>query len=501
MPKTEKIQVNIFPLPGAKLKGEYKIADHVNLSGEAPGQIGFIPLTDLYTHKNDPDAIKVLCLKEGLVPDEEEAKLLLKEGIVAYTYELHEAALYTAAASKQLDARGVVASIPEDFKLLGLKLGIKESGAKDLGIIFSEKEASWAGVFTQNKARAICVDHNINLLGKKIKAIACNSGNANANTGEHGVKTDKAMREIIAKKLNIKADEVLIASTGKVGVPLEIKDLLEAADFRQLSNSEQSIKDYAQAILTTDTKIKIRQSPNILGFAKGSGMIEPNMATMLAFCIGDIKVKGDLQKILREVADESFNCISVDGDTSTNDMLLFMTTETGAELSEAQFKAELLELCQDLAKKIVLDGEGNTKLIELKISNCENKDFAKIIGKKIINSLLVKSAIFGNDPNWGRINVALGNALVDAEQRFSELAQKLDLERVSLSIQKQKVFEHGLPTSYITAEKTRDELSLNMKKSRTISIDLDLALEPEELSLWGSDLSYEYVRINAEYFT
>ena len=560
------IKIDIYPLPGLELSGEHAIADHINLSGSSPRHIGFIPVTDLYVDKHNPQAILVVCLKEGVEPSKSEAEILKKQGVQAYSYSLLEPALCAAAEGKQVKAVGFIPALPQGFQVAGLSAGLKaDTGKKDLGIIYSISPCIWAGVFTKNKSRAICVEHNIALLGKKIKAVICNSGNANACTGLEGAKADTQMREALAAKFKINTDEVLTASTGKIGVLLPVEKISSAVAQAETKPSPlQGIKNFAQAILTTDLTSKIYQitrlhgidlSQNcseqglrgsgvyssvnehaegernaamggfvtsLVGFAKGSGMIAPNMATMLAFVLSDLRLQGcdesqmqtEFQSILQEVTDETFNAISVDGDTSTNDMVIFMSNCSGPEITRAEFRQALYEVCKNLALKIALDGEGATKLIEINIHNASSKEVARAIGKRIINSLLVKTAIFGNDPNWGRIIAAMGNALAerlpeeqdDSDQNASgEQAHRHCLENLELSILGQKVFASGLPTDFIKSPEGRNQLSGLMKKHRTISIDLNLdsqSTKPQNpVTTWGTDLSYDYVRINAEYFT
>ncbi len=490
------MRVEIFPIEGISLCGEHPIADHINLSGSSP-QLGFNAVTDLYKAKHDPNGIIVACLKPGTKPNKEEAEFLIKQGVKAYSYSLLEPALYAAARGEMIDAYGYVTRIPNGFKLYAAAAGFKESGKKDLGLIIADAPCKWAGSFTQNRSRAACVDHNFAMLGSTVKALICNSGIANACTGDQGREADQKMRQILAENFPVSAHETITASTGKIGVALDL-DLLDPVlknfSLEQAGSAQDhnDILNFAEAILTTDTVIKVSQDKafNVLGLAKGSGMINPNMATMLGFLISDVKSSCNYQEILNRVVAKSFNAISVDGDTSTNDMVIFMTNETGKEVSPQEFETSLEEVCLDLAQKIMLDGEGTQKIIKLELTGFEDED-TKTIADEILNSLLVKTAIFGHDPNWGRIISALGNA-------YARLNKDLDLSNISLDICASQVYKNGMPTEF-----DRTELAQLMQKHKFIEINcrLENPIKKEPKIYFGSDLSYKYVEINAEYFS
>lgn len=498
MPETDtkqilQLRVPVFPLGEELNTGEYKIADHVNLTGTPIKGLGFIPITDLYVDKNNKDAIFVACLKAGQKPSEEEAKVLLENGIKAYTYELVQDALQAAAVGKQVEATAYFPKLPSGFRVVSGAAQIKESGKSDVSVLFSESEAIWAGTFTTNQARAACVENNIKQKGFKVKAIFCNAGNANACTGEAGNNADKELRCIVSKNFDCDPTQVLTASTGKIGVVLDTSKIASTLS----SELDTSIKGYSEAILTTDLVSKISQDDkaNFLAFAKGSGMIHPNMATMLCFVASDKKIQGlseqemeaKMQEIVSQSVDESFNSITVDGDTSTNDMVLLMNNMQGEEISEEEFKTSLGYVLQDLAKKIVRDGEGATKFIELEVQGHEE---ARKLARSIMHSALVKTAFFGNDPNWGRMISACGQAA--AENKL-----ELNFKEASLEILGVVVYQNGIAKDY-----DRDALANAMAKSKDIQVKL--VLDPDNLNsakVWASDLSYEYVRINAEYFT
>lgn len=529
MSKKVLIRIPIFPLSGVELNGEHKIADHINLSGKGIRETGFVPITDLYADKNNPDAIIVACLKPLTKPTDQEAKILQGNGVKAYTYELVEPALYAAANNQTVEAVGYIPKLPKGFSLNGISSGIKESKRKDLGIIHSEKECIWAGVFTKNLVKAACVTNNQNKLGEQIQNIFVNSGNANACTGDQGNKDDQEIAKLVKAKLG---GECLTASTGKIGVPLNMDVIAKGIQSVILSpKGEESqertgdpsatpqddgnnsgdatpvtchlspVTSFAEAILTTDLRMKISQDSkqNFLGFAKGSGMIHPNMATMLAFIISDIKIQGlseeenqhFFQKALQEITEKTFNSISVDGDTSTNDMVIFASNFQGKEISQEEFKTSLEEVSRDLALQIINDGEGTTKILETTVSGSIKEAQLRIIAKGIIRSNLVKSAMFGCDPNWGRIMAAAGQAAVENNIKFIP-------DDCSLKIFGVEIYKKGVPVN----QDKKIELNNLIKKNRIIPINLNLDSNAQNsVTVWGSDLSYDYVRINAEYFT
>jgi glutamate N-acetyltransferase/amino-acid N-acetyltransferase len=265
------------------------------------------------------------------------------------------------------------------------------------------------------------------------------------------------------------------------------------------TRSIPAIQGFSEAILTTDLVSKLYQDSqfNVLGMTKGSGMIHPQMATMLAFLVSDVRLKNHsdsqmqeaFRAALKEAVDESFNSISVDGDTSTNDMVLFLSNAQGREITLEEFKASLKEVCRELALKIILDGEGTNRVIQLKLLGISDSLLVRKIAKSIVNSLLVKTAIFGCDPNWGRIISALGQA-------SAEEGSSIDVKNVSLKILGQKVYEAGVPTEF-----NKSELVKLMQKHKFIEIELRVASGEGSVMVWGSDLSYDYIRINAEYTT
>ncbi len=391
------------------------------------------------------------------------------------------------------------------FRFWGAHIGIK-SKRRDLALIYSEKEASAAAVFTQNLVAAepikLC---RKNIKHGKARAFVINAGNANACTGDQGRKGAEAMMNTTAKELGIKPEEVLVASTGIIGEPFPTETVIEGikGNIPNLSKRQVAGALAANAILTTDTFPKEGftsfrvdgKDVGIGGIAKGSGMIHPNMGTMLAFIVSDIAVSPEmLDKALREAVDKSFNMINVDGDTSTNDMLGIMCNgEAGNRMITEEdddyeiFLAQLKELCLHFAKLIVSDGEGATKSIEYEVVGAPTDADAKQIVKTISDSKLVQTAMFGMDPNWGRILAAAGRSGVKFDPELANLYFGFT-NRI-------QILKNGQP-----AKTNRKALKKHMKASY-IKVYLDLNQGKGKAVGWGTDISYEYVRINAEYST
>ena len=397
--------------------------------------------------------------------------------------------------------------LPKGFKATGFHGKIKEKNT-DMAILFSETPSVFAGVFTKNRVKAACVDRNNDLLarGVPINAILINSGNANACTGTKGEENNTQLAKDLATILKINSDSVLTASTGVIGVNLPLDNMLNAVTKAVpfLDSGDEEFKSAGKAILTTDLNekyasvtIKIdNKDITISGIAKGSGMIHPNMATMLSFILTDAKIEQDLlQKALKYTVDKTFNMISVDGDTSTNDMVLTMANgkaENTAIIEESEdfqlFSNALFSLSKYLAKSIVRDGEGATKLIEVEVNGSKSEDDAKKIAKSIIGSSLVKTAIFGGDPNWGRIIAAMGYSGAD-----------FDPEKVSIYFQGAPgyvcVMQNGEPHHF-------DEGSAEaILKQKDVFITINIDGGNYSATAWGCDLSYDYVKINADYHT
>ncbi len=395
------------------------------------------------------------------------------------------------------DVRGI--------KSWGAHMGIK-SKRRDLALIYSESPATAASVFTRN---VVCAEpiklSREHIKSGKAQAFVINSGNANACTGEQGWKGAVAMAEKTAELLDIEKESVHGASTGLIGEPFPTEKVLGGIEecVQKLDDRNIAGTLAANAILTTDTYAKEGftsfevddKDINMAGIAKGSGMIHPNMGTMLGFIVCDVSISAELlDKALKEAVDNSFNMITVDGDTSTNDMVSVMCNgEAGnEEITEEgraydTFKENLEKLCVHLAKLIVSDGEGSTKLVEYNVENAASQKEARQMIRTVSDSSLVKTAIFGTDPNWGRILAAAGRSGVD-----------FDPDKVDLFIgpnRKKQILKQGQPTDV-----SRGELKKELQTS-TVTVTIDLNQGDENATGWGCDLSYEYIRINAEYTT
>ncbi len=389
-------------------------------------------------------------------------------------------------------------NFPKGFKSAGVYCGIKKPGLLDLALIVSETEASVAGVFTTNRACAAPVRWSRQVVaGGRARAIIANSGNANCLTGERGERDAARMAELVARRLGCEPKQVVVASTGVIGVPLPMNAIESgvAQLFDRLSDGDD--RATADAILTTDSASK-RASLEIAtpagvvrigAIAKGAGMIAPNMATMLAFITTDAHISpADLQACLTRAADQTFNSITVDGDTSTNDMVVALANgASGVELSgEAlqAFETGLYEVCEYLAKRIVKDGEGASRIFEVRVSGAADHAAARQIARTIAESLLVKTAIHGGDPNWGRIIAAAGRS-----------GAPIEVNRARLLLQGVLVFENGQPAEY-------DERALVEKmQAEEVQVALELSEGDGAARFWSSDLTAEYVKINAHYRT
>ena len=394
---------------------------------------------------------------------------------------------------------------PLGFKAAGVGCGIKKSD-KDLALIYSEADALAMGMFTTNKFKAAPVIIDLKHLreSSNFKAIVVNSGSANACTGEKGIKDAEEMAKITAVHLGTKKQEILVASTGVIGKKLPMgkikKGIADAVEKLSYKGSHSA----ASAIMTTDTEMKefsidtgIKGRGNktikIGGIAKGAGMIEPNLATMLVFLTTDACIsKEALYEALHTAVNKSFNRITVDGCESTNDSVLIMANglarneriKPKSKIFES-FAEALIFVCQELAKKITSDGEGATKLIKVNVKGAwDNKD-AHRAAKAIAKSALVKTAAYGADPNWGRIVSALGS-----------VKAKVNPEKISLKLQKISLIEKGKFVKY-----NEKKLSASLKKSKEIIIDVDLHHGEKQATVWSCDLTEEYVKINAHYTT
>ena len=395
------------------------------------------------------------------------------------------------------------------FRFAGVACGLKPQTAAyggralDLALIVSDVPCAAAGVFTQNRFPAAPVLYDKATLQANpaaMRAAVINAGNANACTGEQGLADAARMAALAETALGLPADSALVMSTGVIGLPLPM-DKVEAGirDAAGLARSEtgQSSEGRmlaAQAIMTTDTRPKLAAQrvgqASLLGIAKGAAMIHPNMATMLAVVVTDAAVEpAALHGMLRRAADRSFNAISVDGDTSTNDTVLVLANGLAGPVDPAAFERALTGVCTDLAQQIVRDAEGATKFITVRVSGAASESDARQVAQTIATSLLVKTAVYGGDPNWGRVLAAAGRSGVDLDPARAALWFSGD------GGDEYPVVAGGAPLPYDEDEAAR------IFTCRDLLIHLDLGAGAAEATVWTSDLTHDYVSLNAHYRT
>lgn len=387
---------------------------------------------------------------------------------------------------------------PEGFLYSVAKAQIKYPDRYDLALIYSKKPSQIAGVFTTNQIKAAPVK----ICMKRIRSgwaqvLVLNSGNANACTGQKGIEDALKITNYLAEKLNINKQYIFPLSTGVIGMPLPVDRILNALDelIKNLGNAQPI--QVAEAIMTTDTfpKITFRQiktaSPlTILGICKGAGMISPNMATMLCTILTDAKISSDLMnEALRDAVAQSFNLITVDGDMSTNDTVLMLANgESNIKIERKtalwkEFKSSLNDLCLELSQMIVRDGEGATKFVTVIVKGAKTTQDAKRVARAVANSLLVKTAFYGNDPNWGRIIAAVGYSGIPVKE-----------EKTEIYINGICLFQKGLPTM------KEEELKKSLIQ-KEIEVLINLNLGKGQAKIFTTDLSEEYVKINSAYRT
>lgn len=392
------------------------------------------------------------------------------------------------------------------IKATGISAKLKKSEKKDMALIYSEEKAVSAAVFTKNLAKAAPIILDIeNVKNKNTQAIIVNSGNANSCTGDTGLANAKKMTEIVANKLGLSAEEVLVQSTGIIGVQLDMEKIENGINQVVENLSKDGGIEAANAIMTTDTFVKqicleieiAGKKAKVAGMCKGSGMIHPNMATMLSFTITDVNIeKSLLQKMFSEIADNTFNMISVDGDTSTNDMACVLANGLAGNekivdensVGYEEFKKALYKVNEELAKLIAKDGEGATKLIQVTTNGAKTLEDAKKVSKSVITSSLFKAAVFGGDPNWGRILCAVG---------YSEADLMIDKVNIFLKSGNDmvQVAKNGMAQDFDIPKAEK------ILKAETVEIIIELNDGKFKATAWGCDLSYDYVKINAEYHT
>ena len=400
---------------------------------------------------------------------------------------------------------------PSGFKAAGVHAGFRKNpGRKDFALVVSDVPAKTTGTFTQNTFCAAPVIFCREQLGcengvcgvKKMRAVAVNSGNANAATGSEGLKVARKSAEIVAEALNFEVSDILIASTGVIGVQLPLDPYLEGVPLAVSELSAEGGTDAARAIMTTDTRFKqvaveisgselgLEGTYHIGGMVKGSGMIQPNMATMIAVVTTDIPMSDTLMtQAFRSAVSRSFNCVTVDSDTSTNDTAIFMSSgnnearEIAENTPEAAVFAEALNyVCIELAKKIAVDGEGATRVVQVSVEGAVSDIEADVAARAVANSPLVKTAIAGHDANWGRVAAALGKS----GATFSQ-------ENCDINFLEMPVLRGGLPVEF-----DEDE-ALKRFESTQINIDCNLGEGDGHAVIWTCDLTHDYISINADY--
>jgi glutamate N-acetyltransferase/amino-acid N-acetyltransferase len=386
----------------------------------------------------------------------------------------------------------------QGFLAAGVAAGIKKNSKKDLGIIYSSVVANVAGVFTNNLVKAPCVTFNKDRVKSgKARAIIANSGNANCCTGDKGMEDTVAMAGSVESGLNISDGQVLVASTGVIGEPMPMEKVKAAVPGLLESLSPDGFSDFAHAIMTTDTIPKtVSVSGNIdgktytvTGIAKGAGMIRPDMATMLCFVCTDIQAKHDLlQKALLVSTNRSFNKITIDGDTSTNDMVIVMANGLSQaaiqdQSNEDSFQKVLDQVLIKLAKMVVQDGEGANKLVEIVVKGAMSKIDARKVADTVAHSNLVKTAFFGEDANWGRIIAAAGRAEVPIEP-----------DKIDMFFNDVMMVKNGMGCGSVAEAKATKVL-----KKPEFKLVIDLNMGTKSASVFTFDFSVEYVRINADY--
>jgi glutamate N-acetyltransferase/amino-acid N-acetyltransferase len=387
------------------------------------------------------------------------------------------------------------------YRYAGVHSGLRpDPDRRDLALVVSDAPAAAAGVFTQNRVVAapvhVCRER---VPSADARGVVVCSGNANACTGPRGLDDARRMAVVAAEAVGCRPEQMLVCSTGVIGrhLPmLVIEDGIHLAA-RELDGGAVALDRAAHAILTTDTRIKVSTlacpidggAVRLTGFAKGAAMIGPNLATMLAFVLSDAAVSpDDLAVIARRAADRSFNCVSVEGHTSTNDTLLLFANGAGPRLGGdglARFETAVAEVCGRLARAIAGDAEGAAHLITLEVEGLRDDDEARRVAKTVAESALVKTAVFGADPNWGRFVSAAGYAGVPFEE-----------EQVSLWLGDVLLYHAGAPQPFDAAA-----ASAYLKNNREVSLRLRFTLGPGRCTFWTSDLTYDYVRLNAEYTT
>jgi glutamate N-acetyltransferase/amino-acid N-acetyltransferase len=389
--------------------------------------------------------------------------------------------------------------LPSGYRYAGVHCGVRPGRTRlDLALVLSDRAAAAAGTFTQNRVVAAPVKLcRQRLPTRDARGIVICAGNANACTGEQGFRDAERMAAVAAKAIDVRPEQILVCATGVIGWRLPMPNIEAGIDKAagELSGEVAAFERAATAIMTTDTKVKVSTihpagaGYRIAGFAKGAAMIGPNLATLLAFVVTDAAVRAeDLQPITARAAARTFNCVSVEGDTSTNDTLLFLANGTGPALAGealARFEREATRVCADLARSIAADAEGASHFVTIDVEGLKTDADAHRIAKTVADSVLVKTAIFGADPNWGRIICAAGYAGVE----FAE-------EEMSVWLGDIRLYERGAPLSFDAGA-----AAAYLRNNREIHIRLGFRSGMGRCTFWTSDLTYDYVKLNAEYTT
>ena len=384
------------------------------------------------------------------------------------------------------------------FKAGGIAAGIKKTGQKDLGIIYSEKPATAVGVFTRNRVKAapVLLDQE-RIASGKCQAIIANSGNANCCTGEQGMRDAAAMTTFAAKALNISEDLVMVASTGVIGAPLPMDKIAKAVPEVAESLKEDGFSDMAESIMTTDTIPKVVSETDtingktytVTAVAKGAGMIRPDMATMLCFVATDLQASTDsLQGILSTAVNRSFNRITVDSDTSTNDTVLLLANGvSGAEIETDESKESVQKVLDSvlgkLAKMLIADAEGGTKLVEVIVKGAPSEKEAEDVAFTVAHSPLIKTALFAEDANWGRIMAAVGRSGVD-----------VDPDKIEIYFNDVQMVKDGMGCG-----EEAEAQATKVLKQPEYHLTIDLNMGASAFSVYTCDISIDYVKINADY--
>lgn len=399
---------------------------------------------------------------------------------------------------------GVTAA--QGFEAASCEANIKYSGRTDMAMVFSKEPCECAGTFTSNVVKAACVQWDMQIVesGKPLHAVVINSGIANACTGKEGFDACEASARAVEDSLKVPYDSVAVASTGVIGMQLPVDKLVKGinAMSKTLDDSLGAGTAASKAIMTTDTVNKEvavsfmagGKKVTLGGMSKGSGMIHPNMCTMLAFITTDLSIdKLLMQEALREVVADTFNMITVDGDTSTNDSLILMANGlagndkiTAKDEDYKSFKEALFFVCRFLARKMASDGEGATKLFEAKVVNAKSKEEARTLSRAIVGSNLSKAAIYGCDANFGRFLCAMGYSGAQFDQNDVELFFESRAGRL-------QVFDRGTPIDF------DEDFAVKIMKEDEVTVFVDMHEGEAEAAAWGCDLTYDYVKINADY--